>query len=127
MRTRKAAAILSLLGLGLSLSLLHSNSQAASNSSRALSPGEMATTRGAGWLCDGVQCTGTNGCNPNLTQYTTWYPSYHCTWALYGSCTDFASAWCYFRRFYATGMCADPDFETGTPSAPTVNYCGLYP
>jgi hypothetical protein len=126
MTTRKILMSLSLLGLGLSLSLLFAHStHAASGSSRALSAAQMAATRGAGSCCTGVQCNGTNGCNSNGTLLYTWYPSYYCQSCGYGDCGNLYSQNCK-RIDYYTGYCPNAEYWYNQ-STWRINFCGLYP
>lgn len=126
MTLRKASAVLSLLGLVVSLSiLLLTNAQAAAKSSRALSPAEMAATRGAGLgICDSHECTGTNGCTSDHTAWQDFYPKYRCVWRPYGSCDNFANGSCWKKWYYASQMCSDSNYLTGGTYTEPITYCG---
>jgi len=114
---RRLAVILSLLGLGLSLSILsHSKALASSEANRALSSSEMSATRGAAYQCNNYQCDNGNGCNFWKTEYIVWYPAYKCGWATYGTCTDFDYALCWWKQYYEMPHCPDPEYETTTGS-----------
>jgi len=126
MTLRKASAVLSLLGLVLSLSLLLTHAQAAAKSSRALSPAEMAAIRGAGMgVCDNLQCNNSNGCTNFGSAYIQWYPKYMCRWVPYGTCDNFGYGLCWYKWYYTNFMCPDSNYLSGSTGSDSTNYCGV--
>lgn len=122
MTTRKASAILSLLGLGFSLSLVFlSSSPAAPSRGRALSTSEMAGTRGTSY-CGVCACNNGNGCVNSNSAYITWNPVFVCA-GLGSGCTNSLNTTCWTKDWFTAENCPNYNYYYMTTSSNT-NYCG---